>query len=89
MTGREGKIEERKFKRFIKHKEYKYFEGYYVRYPKFDYIYHVYHLPVLKKPRIDLKMDEHKNYKWIKPKDALKLDLIPDEDMCIKYFFNL
>lgn len=69
--------------------EYKYFEGYYVRYPGYDYIYHIYHLPVAEKPQLDLNLKEHKNHVWIKPKEALKLNLIQDEDACIKWFYKI
>lgn len=72
-----------------KHENYKYFEGYYVRYPDYDLFFHVYHLPIAEKPVIILEPNEHKDYKWIKPKDALNLNLIQDEDACIKYFFNI
>lgn len=72
-----------------KHENYKYFEGYYVRYPDYDFTYHVYHLLLKEKPNVILQSNEHKDYKWIKPKDALKLNLIQDEDVCIKYFFNI
>jgi 8-oxo-dGTP diphosphatase len=69
--------------------DYKYFEGYYVRYPGYDYVYHVYHLPLKKKPVLDINLKEHKDHQWIKPEDALKLNLIQDEDSCIKWFYNI
>ena len=68
---------------------YKYFEGYYVRYPGYDYIYHVYHLPFEDRPEINLNTKEHKDHIWIKPEEALKLDLIQDEDTCIKWFYKI
>jgi len=69
--------------------DYEYFEKYYVRYPEYDYLYHVYHLAAKDRPNINLNLKEHKDIKWIKPKDALNLDLIQDEDVCIKWFYNL
>jgi len=70
-------------------KELKYFEGYYVRYPGYDYLYHVFHLPQRQKPALNLNLDEHKDYRWIKPDESLALPLIQDEDTCIKWFYNL
>ena len=67
----------------------KYFEGYYVRYPGYDYTYHVYHLPLSEKPALNLNTQEHKSYTWIKPQDALSLPLIQDEYTCIKWFYNI
>lgn len=67
----------------------KYFEGYYVRYPDFDFMYHVYHIPLSEKPLLNMNLEEHKDHQWIAPKDALKLDLIQDEDSCIKWFYGV
>ena len=73
----------------IKKEDCRYFDGYYSRYPEFDYIYHVYHLLLKEKPIINLNLKEDKDHKWITPVDALKLNLIQDEDMCIKWFYNI
>ncbi len=70
-------------------KDYKYIEGYYVRHSGYDLIYHTYHLVVDKKPELKLNLNEHKDHLWLKPGEALKLNLIEDEDMCIKWFYNL
>lgn len=67
----------------------KYFEQYYVRYPEYDFLYHIFHLPLNKKPILELNSDELKNHQWIKPEHALKLNLIQDEDMCIKLFYGI
>lgn len=69
--------------------DFKYFDGFYIRYPEFDYVYHIYHLSLEERPNINLNLEEHKAYKWITPEDALKLNLIQDEDICIKWFYNL
>jgi len=70
-------------------KDCKYFEAYYVRYPEYDYLYHVYNISLKEKPSLNLNLEENKEYKWIKPKDALNLNLIQDEDVCIKLFYNI
>lgn len=66
-----------------------YFEGYYVRYPDFDFMYHVYHIPLSEKPLLNINLEEHTDHQWIAPKKALKLDLIEDEDSCIKWFYGV
>ena len=71
----------------IQTRDCKYFETYYVRYPKYDYLYHVYHISLERKPSLNLNLEENKEYQWIKPKDALNLNLIEDEDVCIKWFY--
>jgi 8-oxo-dGTP pyrophosphatase MutT (NUDIX family) len=72
-----------------KREDYKFHESYYIRYPEYDNMYHVYHLLVKEKPEIILGLDEHKDYKWITPAESLRLNLIQDEDMSIKYFYNI
>ena len=73
----------------IKSEDLKYFERYYVRYSEYDFTYHVYHLSLKEKPDINLNFNEHKDYLWVNPKDALELELIQDEDSCIKWFYNI
>jgi 8-oxo-dGTP pyrophosphatase MutT (NUDIX family) len=69
--------------------ELKYFGAYYVRYPKYDYIYHIFSLSLQDRPAILLNQSEHKEYRWLKPVDALKLNLIQDEDSCVKWFYKI
>jgi 8-oxo-dGTP pyrophosphatase MutT (NUDIX family) len=60
--------------------QYKYHGVYYVRYPEFDYRYHVYRLSIDKKPEIILNPEESKSFVWITPHEAFALDLIQHED---------
>jgi 8-oxo-dGTP diphosphatase len=76
--------------------DYTHFESYYIRYPEYDFMYHVFHLPAgrhglpqKEKPILQVNAAEHKDFKWIRPADALKLKLIQDEDSCIKWFYNI
>lgn len=70
-------------------KEFTYFEGYYVRYPEYDFVYHIYALSLEHKPKLTVNTAEHKAHVWIRPTAALQLDLIPHEDFCIKRFYSL
>ncbi len=73
----------------VSEKDLKYFEAYHVRYPEYDYLYHIYHLPFKERPVLKVSVGEHKDHCWIKPADALKLNLIQDEDSCIKWFYGV
>ena len=73
----------------IYRQECKYSEGYYVRYTDYDFLYHVYHLFVPEKPTLNINMNEHKDYRWVKPVEALKLDLIQDEDFVVKWCYGV
>lgn len=66
-----------------------YFDKFFVRYPDYDFIYHVFHLPIKERPVINLNFDEHKGSIWKTPRESLKLELIPDEDFCIKTFYSV
>lgn len=67
----------------------KYHYRLFVRYPNFDFIYHIFSLTIRREFNIILSSNEHKNWKWVKPDEALKYNLIPGEDECIKLFYKL
>ena len=60
----------------------------YITYPKYNFIYYIFKYSLDKKPNVVLSK-EHFEYLWLAPKDALNLDLILDEDYCIKKAFNI
>lgn len=51
-------------------------------------VYHLYHCKLEKLPHIEIS-HEHTALQWIKPEEALKLNLMEDEDTCIKMVFGL
>ncbi|MEI7919234.1 MAG: NUDIX hydrolase [bacterium] len=64
------------------------FEKLYVKYPDYDFTYHIFHKRFDQEPTITINPNEHKGHKRIHPKKALELDLIEDEDACIKLFYG-
>ena len=67
----------------------KYFDKRYVRYPDYDFIYHMFHKKFTIEPNVIINPNEHKNYTRKKPQEALESDLIRDLDECIKLFYKL
>lgn len=67
----------------------KYFTKLYVRYPEYDFVYHIFHLRLNKPQNIKINSNEHKGFVWIEPRNALKLNLIGDLGKCIKLFYGL
>lgn len=65
------------------------FRTVYVRYPDYDFPYHMFIHLAEAKPEIILDTSAHKEYAWKTPEEALQMNLIPDEDKCIKLFYNL
>jgi len=60
----------------------------FVRYPEYDFVYHMFHAKFDTKPSVKLNPKEHKDYKWATPSDTLGMKLIMDLDACIKMFYN-
>ncbi len=65
-----------------------YYGKVFVRYPHYDFTYHMFHTKLNKKEKVVLNPNEHKDFKWALPKDALGMPLIRDLDSCIKLFYK-
>ena len=62
----------------------------YVNYPgEFTFAYHLFSFKLSNRPNIKIKMNEHKDFVWKTPEEALKMDLIKDEDWCVRLFYGL
>lgn len=61
----------------------------FVKYPEYDFVYHIYHAKLEQKRKIAISDREHKDFKWISPENALNMPLIQDLDACIKLFYKL
>lgn len=57
----------------------------YVEYnEKNHFVYHAFRTQLQRDPgAIRINFDEHKGFTWVTPTDALKMDLLQDEDACI------
>ena len=66
-----------------------FFDKLFVRYPDYDFIYHMFHKRFDTQPQVTISPNEHKEYIRITPEQALKLDLIKDLDECIKMFYKI
>jgi 8-oxo-dGTP pyrophosphatase MutT (NUDIX family) len=68
--------------------ELRYFRKVYVRFPEYDFYYHMFHTPWTDE-NVTTAIKEHKNHAWVTPQTALKMDLIQDLATCIKMFYKL
>jgi len=66
-----------------------YFGKVYVKYPNYNFVYHIYHAKLNQKQRVAINHKEHKDFRWISPKNALNMSLIQDLDACIKLLYKL
>ena len=61
----------------------------YVRFPQYDFTWVIFRYILDSKPEIKLHNAEHTAHQWLTPEDALKENLMQDEDYCIKKTYNL
>jgi len=57
--------------------------------PCFQFEYNIFSIKLDSKPEIKIDLNDHKKFKWVTPKEALKLRLIPDEEPCIKLVYRI
>ena len=62
---------------------------FFVSHPDRDFLYHYFVLHLIEKPEIVLSEKEHKGFLWVTKEEALLMQLIPDEDHCIKDYYNV
>ena len=66
-----------------------FFKTVYVKYVEVDFIYYIFVTFFEIKPRIQIREDEHVEYRWVSPKAALEMNLIQDLDDCIRLYYPL
>lgn len=66
-----------------------YFGKVFVKYPEYDFVYHIYHTKLDQRQKVAINHKEHKDFRWISPKNALNMPLIQDLDACITLFYEL
>jgi 8-oxo-dGTP pyrophosphatase MutT (NUDIX family) len=64
---------------------------FYVRYPDYDFVYHIFQVELEKEENVSIREEEHKDFRWMTPQEALSLmeDLVPDEDACIRFIYGV
>lgn len=67
----------------------RYADSAYVRYPEFDFIYHTFEYNFAVKPPVTIQVEEHSEFRWVTPKEALVMDLMRDNNAVIKNYFRL
>jgi 8-oxo-dGTP diphosphatase len=65
-----------------------YFGKVFVKYPEYDFVYHIFHAELDQRHKVAINQNEHKDYQWISPENALNMPLILDLDKCIKLFYG-
>jgi 8-oxo-dGTP pyrophosphatase MutT (NUDIX family) len=58
-----------------------------VRFPEYDFEYHMFAVQLSEKPHVVINPAEHQDYVWQTPDEAKKLDLIEDMWECIEQYY--
>jgi 8-oxo-dGTP diphosphatase len=66
-----------------------FYKTFFVSHPDRNFLYHYFVLILQEKPKIILSETEHKDFILVVAEDALKMNLIPDEDYCLKHYFGI
>jgi len=60
----------------------------FVRYPEYDFNYHIFHLSSAEEIFVNIDPSAHKKFAWVTPREALEMELIQDEDACINLCYK-
>lgn len=66
-----------------------YFTKVFVTFPEYDFVYHIFSTELQDKSLVAIDPLAHQTYRWVSPIEALSMNLIQDEDACIKLFYPL
>jgi 8-oxo-dGTP pyrophosphatase MutT (NUDIX family) len=61
----------------------------YVENAGLQYVYHMFKIPLNDRPTPVLKPSEHSEYVWSSPTQALRMNLIPGQDTCIRMIYQI
>ena len=61
----------------------------FVRYPEYDFVYHMYSLELTHPHEVVLEEVAHKAFTWVTPSEAITFDLVGDMETCIKLHYCL
>jgi len=64
-----------------------FFKRYKIRYPDYDFAYHIYHTTLNKRPSVTANPKEHKGHIWVTARESLSLPLVLGLDECIRQFY--
>lgn len=69
--------------------DFKFFQTIYVRYPRYDFIFHEYSADVSDTAELALNTAEHQEARWVTPEEALTMPLVMGNDILVRMFYHL
>lgn len=64
-------------------------EKMYVEHGDKQFTFHFFQTQFLSRPAVKINLQEHQNFLWCTPQNALSLQLVEDMDTCLKKFYKL
>ena len=68
--------------------DFRYIKKLYVKHPRHRFIYHLFFAALPIKPDVHLNPNEHQNFSWLTPKNALTLNYVTDVDECLRIVYR-
>ena len=65
----------------------RFFKTVYVRFPEFDFIYHMFSLSLPGDHEVLIDPETHKDFRWVTPQESLAMPLIGGLDSCVRLFY--
>lgn len=65
------------------------FETVYVRYPSYDFVYHMFYVSIDERQNVRVNPEEYKGFGWFEPQEAMNLRSIRGLDKCVEMFYDL
>lgn len=73
----------------IDDKDLNFYKTFYVSHLGFNFFYHYFNTKFNEFPNVVISKDEHKEFVWVTPSEALKMPLVLDEDYCMKNYYGI
>jgi 8-oxo-dGTP pyrophosphatase MutT (NUDIX family) len=69
--------------------DFQYLGSSFVRFPEYDFIYHLFKLKLKEAEKIKINPSEHNDFQWLTPQEATNLkNGMEDLDNCIKLYYS-
>ena len=68
--------------------DFRYMKKLYVEHPRHQFIYHLFFTALPGKPNVQLNSNEHQNFLWLTPENALTLNYVSDFDKCLHIVYT-
>lgn len=73
----------------VPHDDFVFAHTAYVRYPDYDFVFHIYSLDFTVLPELAIHATEHKAALWATPEEALRMTLVAGNDTLVRMFYQL